>query len=148
MTLRMSNTSDKVHTVSTPSNLSLNIPEEYATSISMAEASPEQLSLFDNVTLGIQESTMQVPCGDYSILDPFMKVPAFNQAVYLYMNWKSQWEYGITHAISNSTIAEGLGVKCKSQVNRAIKWLIKHGWVKVHGKRKKRWHFFLSTDAS
>ena len=85
MTLRMSNTNGKAYTIPAPSNpsLSLNVPEEYATSISMEDASAEQLSLFDNVTLGIQESTMQVPCGDYSILDPFMKVPAFNQAVYL-----------------------------------------------------------------
>ena len=102
----------------------------------------EQLSLFDNVTLGIQESTMQVPCGAYSILDPALKVPAFNQAVYLIMNWKSQWEYGITHAISNSTIGKCLGVKCKSQVNRAVKWLIKHGWVEVEGKRKSDGAFF------
>ena len=102
----------------------------------------EQLSLFDNVTLGIQESTMQVPCGAYSILDPAMKVPGFNKAVYLIMNWKSGWEYGITHAISNSTIAKWLGVKCKSQVNRSIKWLIKQGWVEVEGKRKSDGAFF------
>ena len=104
--------------------------------------SDQQLSLFDNVTMGIQESTMQVPCGAFSILDPAMKVPAFNQAVYLYMNWKSGWEYGITHALSNSKIAKGLGVRCKSQVNRAIKWLIEHGWAKVDGKRKSDGTFF------
>ena len=84
----------------------------------------------------IQESTHQVPCGKYSIFDPDMKVPEFNRAVYLRLNEHSNWDTGITRPVSNRDLAKLLNVKCGSQVNRAIKWLIKEGWLKIEGQRK------------
>ena len=91
----------------------------------------------------IQESTYQVPCGPHSIFDPDQKVPAFAKAVYLVVNEHSNWNTGISHALSLRRIAELLNVKCHSQVHHALHWLIKNGWLKVDGKRKSdRAHFY------
>ena len=84
----------------------------------------------------IQETTHQVPCGVHSIFDPAHKVPAFAKAVYLKVNEHSNWESGVSHALSLRRLAELLNVKCHSQVHRALQWLIENGWFKVEGKRK------------
>ena len=89
-----------------------------------------------NEVSDIQETTHQVPCGKYSIMDPDLSIPEFNRAVYLLLNQHSNWDTGITHAVSNRDLAKMLNVKYASQVNRAIKWLIKNGWVKIEGQRK------------
>lgn len=48
----------------------------------------------------------------------------------------------MTHALSNQEIADLLNVKHREQVNRAIKWLIRKGWLKVEGKRKDGTFFY------
>ena len=84
----------------------------------------------------IQESTYQVPCGVHSIFDPAYKVPAFEKAVYLVVCEHSNWDTGISHALSLRRLADLLNVNSHSQVHRALKWLIDHGWLEVEGKRK------------
>lgn len=93
----------------------------------------------------IQETTMQVPCGRYSIFDPDMAVPAFNISVYTAINHKSNWDTGKSHAISHRKLAKLLNVKCVSQINRAIKWLIEHGWLRVIGKTKNGTYIYQIT---
>ena len=84
----------------------------------------------------IQEITHQVPCGEHSIFDPAHKVPAFEKAVYLKVNEHSNWESGVSHALSLRCLSELLNVKSHSQVHRGLQWLIEDGWLKVEGKRK------------
>lgn len=90
----------------------------------------------------IQESTHQVPCGSYSIFDTDMLVPEFCRAVYLVINKYSNWDTGKSHPLSNRKIARLLGVKYASQANRAIKWLIDNGWLKVNGKSRDGTHYY------
>ena len=90
----------------------------------------------------VQESTMQVPCGAFSIFDPDMLMPEFCRAVYLVINEHSHWDSGISHALSNRAIADKLGVKYASQVNRAIHWLIANGWLEVAGERSDGTFFY------
>ena len=84
----------------------------------------------------IQETTHQVPCGKHSIFDPDEQVPAFERAIYLKVNEHSNWDTGVSHALSLRRLAELLNVKSHSQVHRGLKWLIKNGWLEVEGKRK------------
>ena len=84
----------------------------------------------------IQETTHQVPCGNHSIFDPNENVPAFKRALYLVLNEHSNWDTGITHALSIRRLAKLLNVKSHSQIVQALKWLIDNDWIKVHGKRK------------
>lgn len=84
----------------------------------------------------IQESTHQVPCGDHSIFDPVHKMPAFTKAVYLKVNEHSNWDTGVSHALSLRHLAELLNVQSHSQVYRALKCLIRNGWLEVEGKRQ------------
>ena len=90
----------------------------------------------------IQETTYQVPCGVHSIFDPDQKVPAFNKALYLVVNEHSNWDTGVTHALSLRRLAELLNVKSHSQVHRGLQWLIEHGWLKVEGKCKSDGAYF------
>ena len=84
----------------------------------------------------IQESTHQVPCGPHSIFDPDQKVPAFAKAVYLVLNKHSNWDTGISHALSLRRLAELLNVRCHSQIHHALHWLINNDWILVKGERK------------
>ena len=84
----------------------------------------------------IQESTHQVPCGEHSIFDPNNNVPAFERALYTVVNQHSNWDTGITHALSLRRLAELLNVKSHAQVHRGLKWLINEGWLVVEGKRE------------
>ena len=104
-----------------------------------------QLGMFDNVALGIQESTAQVPCGDHSMADPSLQISEFTRSVYWVINHKSNWHRGESHALSCAKIAKILGVKSKSQVHRAIKWLCENGWLSVMGKRGKDGAFFYKV---
>ena len=91
----------------------------------------------------IQETTHQVPCGEHSIFDPAHKVPAFEKAVYLKVNEHSNWESGVSHALSLRRLAKLLNVKSHSQAHRALQWLIENGWLEFAGKRKTdRAHFY------
>ena len=84
----------------------------------------------------IQETTYQVPCGVHSIFDPAHKVPGFEKAVYLKVNEHSNWETGVSHALSLRRLAKLLNVKSHSQVHRGLQWLIENGWLKIEGKRE------------
>ena len=84
----------------------------------------------------IQETTQQVPCGKHSIFDPDEQVPAFERAVYLKVNEHSNWDTGVSHALSLRRLAELLNVNSHAQVHRGLKWLIENGWIEVEGKRK------------
>ena len=96
----------------------------------------------------IQETTQQVPCGAHSIFDPAQKVPAFNKALYIVVNEHSNWDTGVSHALSLRRLAELLNVNSHSQVHRGLQWLIEHGWLKVEGKRQVGWSLFLPSCAS
>ena len=84
----------------------------------------------------IQETTMQVPCGRYSIFDPEMLVPEFCRAVFIVVNEHSNWATGRSHALSYSKLASLLNVKYRSQVIRAVQYLVDTGWLTVVGTRK------------
>ena len=90
----------------------------------------------------IQETTQQVPCGEHSIFDPAHNVPAFQKAVYLKVNEHSNWDTGVSHALSLRRLAELLNVNSHSQVHRGLKWLIENGWLKVEGKRQSDGAYF------
>lgn len=91
---------------------------------------PEQLSLFDN-----EYSTHQVPAGMSIILhDPEMT--PFQRLVYWYINKKSNWKSGRSHALSYLDISKALKIKHSSQVKVAIKNLIELGWLEKRGTRK------------
>lgn len=99
----------------------------------------EQMSLFPPETDDIQESTMQVPIGPYSIFDlVHHTLSEFERAVYIAINEHSNWDTGISRALSHERLAELLGVKkCSiSQVRRAVRKLIKTGWLSVEAQRK------------
>ncbi len=90
----------------------------------------------------IQETTYQVPCGEHSIFDPEQKVPAYEKALYLVVNEYSDWETGISHALSLRKLAGLTNVNCHSQVHRGLRWLIENGWLIVEGKRKSDGAYF------
>ena len=90
----------------------------------------------------IQETTHQVPCGAHSIFDPVHKVPAFEKALYLKVNEHSNWDSGVSHALSLRKLAELLNVESHSQVHRGLKWLLDNGWIMVEGKRKSDGAYF------
>ena len=91
---------------------------------------PRQLELFDN-----NQITHQVPAGISSILyDP--AVSPLQKSVYWYINFKSNWESGRSHALPYQKIADDMNI-AKSQVVGAIKDLIKKGWIEKRGKSKK-----------
>lgn len=80
----------------------------------------------------IQESTMQIPCGDHSIFDlSCHSLPEYARLIYTIMNMLSNWDTGISHAISYSRLAKLSGNKPKSQAIRAVKQLIEAGFIKV-----------------
>ena len=84
----------------------------------------------------IQVSTQQVPIGPHSIFDPPEELTEFERACYLVLNENSNWDTGITHALSYTRLANLLNVKHRSQVIRAIRSLINKGWVSVETQRK------------
>ena len=90
----------------------------------------------------IQETTHQVPCGEHSIFDPDQKVPAFEKALYLKVNEHSNWESGVSHALSLRRLAKLLNVKSHSQAHRGLQWLIENGWLEFAGKRKSDGAYF------
>ena len=90
----------------------------------------------------IQETTYQAPCGAHSIFDPAEKVPAFEKAMYLVVVERSDWETGISHALSLRRLADLMNVNSHSQVHRGLQWLIEHGWLIVEGKRKSDGTYF------
>ena len=90
----------------------------------------------------IQETTYQVPCGEHSIFDPAQKVSAFEKALYLKVNEHSNWDTGVSHALSQRRLAELLNVNSHSQVHRGLHWLIENGWLKVEGKRQSDGAYF------
>ena len=90
----------------------------------------------------IQETTYQAPCGVHSIFDPAHKVPAFEKALYLVVNEHSNWETGISHALSLRRLADLMNVNSHSQVHRGLQWLIENGWLMVEGERKSDGTYF------
>ena len=52
------------------------------------------------------------------------------------MNEHSNWDTGVSHALSLRRLAELLNVNSHSQIHRGLQWLIKHGWLIVEGKRQ------------
>lgn len=85
----------------------------------------------------VQESTMQVPCGPYSIFDlSCHSLHEFDRAVYWVINEYSYWDTGVSHALSYNRLAELLNVACSSQVKRAVRHLIDAGFLKIRGRRK------------
>lgn len=93
----------------------------------------------NNLVPEIQETTMQVPCGAYSIFDreTAADVTEFERAVYIVINEHSNWEYGESHGLSYQRLANLLNVKHRSQVVRAVKSLIAKGWLVVDRQRKR-----------
>ena len=84
----------------------------------------------------IQKSTMQVPCGIYSIFDlSCHSLSEFARITYLVINEHSNWDTGISHALSYGRLAKLLGVKHKLQVIRAVKELIAAGFLKKKGRK-------------
>ena len=82
----------------------------------------------------IQESTMQVPCGPFSVFDLTRhELSEFDRAVYVVINEHSHWDTGISHPLSYKRIAQLLNIKHHPQITRAVKSLIAAGFLKKHG---------------
>lgn len=85
----------------------------------------------------VQESTMQVPCGQHSIFDlESHELSAFDISVYLIVNQRGNWDTGVSHGLSYQEIANALGIKHRAQVGRSLKRLIQAGFLKQIGTRK------------
>ena len=77
-----------------------------------------------------QESTCQVPCGDYSIVSA-LEAREVTQAecwVYQLLNKSSNWETGKSHAKSYSQLEKESGMK-KSAVISTVNSLVEKGWI-------------------
>lgn len=84
-----------------------------------------------------QVSTMQVPFGAFSIFDlSCHDLSGFDMSVYMVVNWRSNWDTGVSHALSYREIANHLGVRHRSQVGRSLKRLIACGFLKKLSKRQ------------
>ena len=167
MTQKTSNTSNKFHIDLSSSGINSDIPAIYASFLDYEPIDPSHWSVSEEQTSSavrmppiacegsglsdmpeipeIQETTHQVPCGVHSIFDPDESVPAFEKAVYLAVNEHSNWETGVSHALSLRRLAELLSVKSHSQVHRALRWLIENGWLLVKGKRKSDGAYFYQV---
>ena len=159
MTIQTSKLSEKVHIDLSSSGITPDIPAIYASFLDYDPIAPSHSSVSEGHSIAsevsglsdtpgipeIQETTHQVPCGEHSIFDPDEKVPAFEKAVYLAVNERSNWESGVSHALSLRRLAELLNVKSHSQVHRALRWLIDNGWLLVKGKRKSDGAYFYQV---
>lgn len=123
------------------------VPEASSTSsVSPPEVASQALGSSVGLSIpGIQETTHQVPCGRHSIFDPDEQVPGFEKAIYLKVNEHSNWDTGVSHALSLRRLAKLLNVKSHSQVHRGLKWLIKNGWLKVEGIRNSDGAYFYKV---
>lgn len=99
--------------------------------------SSHQIPLFPE-ELPIQESTHQVPIGRGSIFEPLADTEPteYQRAIYLVISYKSNWDTGISHALSYQTLADLTGTKHRQQVIFAVNELIRKGWLEVAGTRK------------
>ena len=68
-----------------------------------------------------------MPCGVHSIFDPAQKVFVFQIAFYFVENEHSNWDTGVSQALSLRRLAELLNVKSHSQGYRGLQWLITNG---------------------
>lgn len=85
----------------------------------------------------IQVSTMQVPCGPFSIFDlEHHDLPEFRRAVYLAINEHSNWDTGISHPLSYQRLSDYLNVNDLTQVAHAVRDLIADGWLFIEGRCK------------
>ena len=85
-----------------------------------------------------QKCTWQMPCGPHSLVE-YAKanhVPMFALSIYSVLNYKSDWDRGVSHKLSFRDLAELTGVygknksgkwTRKSRVSNAIKWLCENG---------------------
>ena len=87
-----------------------------------------------------------MPCGPYSLVE-YAKanyVPMFALSIYSVLNYKSDWDRGVSHKLSFRDLAELTRVyrknksgkwMRKSRVSNAIKWLCENDWLikKVNG---------------
>jgi len=84
----------------------------------------------------IQASTMQVPCGEHSIIEALEnnEVQAGKVGVYLAINARSNWASGNSHGISYSTLRDDTHIP-RSTVQKYVKELVEEGWLekKVRG---------------
>ena len=88
--------------------------------------------------LEIQKDTMQVPFQSSSMLDRLMQglETAFDAAIYLCYNAFSNWDWGISHAMSIRTVAKIFSVSCQ-YVQQATARLCDRPWLKrLSGKHK------------
>lgn len=109
MTLRTSDTNDKVHNVSEHAEVSADIPEEGSSSELIAASHPVEEEETDHPRfVEVQTDTMQVPFGIYSMLNALMNgdEKAFNAAIYLCYNAFSHWDFGISHSLSIRNIGK------------------------------------------
>jgi len=84
----------------------------------------------------IQESTMQVPCGAFSIFDlSCHRLNEFDRAVYWMINEHSNWDTGISHGLPYRVLTDLLNVNHSSQVKRAVRHLIDAGFLEIVGNR-------------
>ena len=167
MTRKTSKLSEKFHIDLSSSGINSDIPGIYASFLDFEPIAPSHWSVSEEQTSSavrmppiasegsglsdmpeipeIQETTHQVPCGVHSIFGPDESVPAFEKAVYLVVNEHSNWETGVSHALSLRRLADLLNVKSHSQVHRALRWLIENGWLLVKGKRKSDGAYFYQV---
>ena len=110
--------------------ISSSYPEQLSLPLSEESASSDKPEVPE-----VQETTHQVPCGSNSIFEAD-DLTGFERAVYLVINHHSFWHIGESHYLSYKTLAKLLNVKHRSQVIRAVKSLIKKGWLELIGTRK------------
>ena len=85
----------------------------------------------------IQETTMQVPCGAFSIFDiTCHSLNEFARSVYLIINEHSNWDTGVSHALSYRRLAELLNSDMRP-VKRVVKQLVAAGFLEKRSRCRK-----------
>ena len=106
------------------SNLTPDIEKDNTNDVSEESSRPKGF-------LEIQQDTMQVPFQASSMLDRLMQglETAFDAAIYQCYNAFSNWDWGISHAMSIRTVANIFGVSCQ-YVQQSIARLCDSTWFK------------------
>ena len=109
-------------------------PDIYESCPNDEQVDPSRPSIF----VEIQEDTMQVPFGTFSMLDKLMEgtEKSFDTAIYQCYNAFSNWDWGLSHSLSIRHVGKLFSVS-HQYVQQAIARLTNKKWMKrLSGKYK------------
>ena len=137
MTVRTSDSNDKVHNVSEQSDVSGDVPEEVSFSERLAASHPVEEETHPPNFVEVQKDTMQVPFGLFSMLNALMAgdEKAFDAAIYQCYNGFSHWDFGESHSMSFRFLGKMFNVT-HQYVQQAVSRLTQKWMDRLSGKHK------------